>query len=138
MSWVKVWFTYYMIIISSNLKIKLTFSVHLSGYFYHEARKGILNIYIIPQGLIFLKMSTFLLNIKHYNMHLWLVSILYFQVSNVFLYLVLLIREDQLGVSLLTIEQLQTEEMQKKIMDKVQQGWNNHEKVPENPRKSSS
>ncbi|XP_023328937.1 TFIIH basal transcription factor complex helicase XPD subunit [Eurytemora carolleeae] len=31
-------------------------------------------------------------------------------------------REDQLGVSLLTIEQLQTEEMQKKIMDKVQQG----------------
>ena len=32
-------------------------------------------------------------------------------------------REDQLGVSLLTIEQLQTEEMQKKIMDKVQQGW---------------
>ena len=32
-------------------------------------------------------------------------------------------REDQLGISLLSIEQLETEEMQKKIQDKVQQGW---------------
>ena len=31
-------------------------------------------------------------------------------------------REDQLGVSLLTIEQLQTKEMQEKIQQKVQQG----------------
>ena len=31
-------------------------------------------------------------------------------------------REDQLGVSLLTFEQLQTEEMQEKIQKKVQQG----------------
>jgi len=31
-------------------------------------------------------------------------------------------REDQLGVSLLTIEQLETKEMQQKIQDKVQQG----------------
>ena len=30
-------------------------------------------------------------------------------------------REDQLGVSLLTIEQLQTQEMQDKIQQKVQQ-----------------
>ena len=33
-------------------------------------------------------------------------------------------REDQLGVSLLTIEQLQTEEMQEKIQKKAHQGWN--------------
>lgn len=31
-------------------------------------------------------------------------------------------REDQLGVSLLTIEQLQTEEMQEKIQKKAHQG----------------
>ena len=33
-------------------------------------------------------------------------------------------REDQLGVSLLTIEQLETQEMQDKIQQKVQQDWN--------------
>ena len=32
-------------------------------------------------------------------------------------------REDQLGVSLLTIEQLQTKEMQERIQEKVAQGW---------------
>lgn len=31
-------------------------------------------------------------------------------------------REDQLGISLLTYEQLQTQEMQQKIQQKVQQG----------------
>ena len=31
-------------------------------------------------------------------------------------------REDQLGVSLLTLEQLQTEEMQQKIQEKAVQG----------------
>ena len=31
-------------------------------------------------------------------------------------------REDQLGVSLLTVEQLETREMQEKIQEKVQQG----------------
>ena len=31
-------------------------------------------------------------------------------------------REDQLGVSLLTVEQLETKEMQDKIQQKVQQG----------------
>lgn len=31
-------------------------------------------------------------------------------------------REDQLGVSLLTIEQLQTKEMQERIQEKVAQG----------------
>ena len=31
-------------------------------------------------------------------------------------------REDQLGISLLTVEQLETKEMQEKIQQKVQQG----------------
>ena len=41
-------------------------------------------------------------------------------------------REDQLGVSLLTIEQLQTEEMQQVIQKKVAQGWKKiHTNLPE-------
>ena len=32
-------------------------------------------------------------------------------------------REDQLGISLLTLEQLQSEEMQKKIQQRAQAAW---------------
>lgn len=35
-------------------------------------------------------------------------------------------REDQLGISLLTLEQLQSEEMQKKIQQRAQAAWTWH------------
>jgi len=49
----------------------------------------------------------------------------FWRFKNIFLrrFLHLLFQEDQLGVSLLTLEQLESEESQKKIETKIQQQW---------------